>query len=231
MARLLCACAPNHRGEHGSGELILDIDYILEWLQTDGKYRFSVAPAELRFQQTTDLRVAFDYAATSAALTPFTIHQVEREPPSEAGRASRWVLKLNWPNGELSFFALGFTQVLTGEPAVSTSQALDSRRRTAFIASRTLRAFHTSRGAFDINVRIGSPYQVSSEEWACRVCLDGLHTRLSDTHGVDAFQALMLAQNLARTLLAGFVDQGGQLFDSDAGAKLDLQKLFTSGIL
>lgn len=44
------------------------------------------------------------------------------------------------------------------------------------------------------------PYCIGQDEWACAVALPGLHSKLADQHGVDAFQALMLAQNLAYTL-------------------------------
>ena len=83
-----------------------------------------------------------------------------------------------------------------------------------YIASRELFAEDASRGQFSIRVCVGHPYQVSTDEWACPVALEGLYSRLSDQHGVDAFQSLMLAQRLARTLLLGFVEDGGTLRDN-----------------
>jgi hypothetical protein len=63
------------------------------------------------------------------------------------------------------------------------------------------------------------------------VALEGLYSRLSDPHGVDAFQSLMLAQRLARTLLLGFVEDGGTLLDSHDGGAVSVQDLFGGGTL
>jgi hypothetical protein len=49
--------------------------------------------------------------------------------------------------------------------------------------------------------------------------------------GVDAFQALMLAQQLARTLLAAFIERGGMLLDAPGGRAVSVQSLFDSGLM
>lgn len=89
------------------------------------------------------------------------------------------------------------------------------------IANRRIWAVRPATSAvFQIDVQIGRPYEVSTDEWACPVQLIGLH-KLRDTHGGDSFQALMLAQNLARTLLAALVEEGGKLIDSPGGEAID----------
>ena len=55
-------------GKNGVGELVLDIDHIVEWIESEKRYDFRVAPAELRFRDVADLRMTLDYPATSAAL-------------------------------------------------------------------------------------------------------------------------------------------------------------------
>ena len=100
-----------------------------------------------------------------------------------------------------------------------------------YIASRELFAEDASRGQFSIRVCVGHPHQVSTDEWACPVALEGLYSRLSDQHGVDAFQSLMLAQRLARTLLLGFIEDGGTLRDSHGGSTVSVQDLFDGGTL
>jgi hypothetical protein len=216
-------------GPHGAGELLLDLDYILQWLPSGGHYQFSIAPAELRFIGVTDLRMSIDYAAVSAGFTPFTLDGIRCEPDASIGQQKRWTLKINWPTGELSFRATGFTQALTGEPSISPLMMLTPRQRGPYIATRVLTAFHPSRGAFEISVRIGCPYQITPDEWACPVELAGLRANVHDAHGIDAFQALMLAQNLARTLLAYFVEDGGRLSGSPEGKDVDLKALFSAG--
>jgi hypothetical protein len=82
-----------------------------------------------------------------------------------------------------------------------------------------------------VSVCIGKPYRISDDEWACAVALPGLHSKLGDQHGGDSFQALILTQNLASTLLAYFVENGGRLLDAPAGSLVDVGALFQKGIV
>ena len=97
-------------------------------------------------------------------------------------------------------------------------------------AQRQITAVDTPRGEFPVYIEIGIPYRISADEWACPVALTGLHNQLHDMHGNDSFQALMLAQNLAKTLLFAFVEDGGRLLHAPGGAEIDVQRLFTSGV-
>jgi len=107
----------------------------------------------------------------------------------------------------------------------------EQKRETEAIAHRRIWASHPDRGEFAIDVQIGRPYEISANEWACPARVDGLYSNLRDQHGEDSFQALMLAQNLARTLLAHFVEDSGVLLDSPDGKRVDIQKLFGQGII
>ena len=93
------------------------------------------------------------------------------------------------------------------------------------IATREIRACRPGGSPFTITLRIGAPYPSGEVDWACAVGLDGLHDNLKPQHGVDSWQALCLAQNLARTLLRGFVEDGGQIFGFD-GTGSDIDQLF-----
>ena len=97
------------------------------------------------------------------------------------------------------------------------------------IAIRHFRGTSAKRGDVEIVVRIGEPYRASEVDWACPVAVEGLHSRLADQNGVDSFQALMLAQKLARKLLQGFVEDGGILRDADEGYIVKVDSLFEGG--
>jgi hypothetical protein len=103
----------------------------------------------------------------------------------------------------------------------------------SYIAARELLAEDASRGQFTIRVCVGHPYEISADEWACPVALEGLYPRLTDQHGIDAFQSLMLAQKLARTLLLAFVEDGGILRDSRDSDHhgMSIENLFGGGTL
>jgi len=114
-----------HSGEHGTGELILDLDYILEWLPAvEGRYKFVLAPANLCFRDVTDLRISLDYVKPSAAITPFSISNVGREEHiyPNGFKTFRWSIGVNWPEGALEFIASGFRQTIRGVPITTAEQ-------------------------------------------------------------------------------------------------------------
>jgi hypothetical protein len=117
-------------GQHGAGELILDIDYIAEWLCEPDGIRFRIQPSLLRFIGVTDLRVSLDYAAISAAMVPFSIHAIERSSVQrERYLAQVWRIALNFPNGEITFEAKGYEQKAWGKPVVAAQQCLSTPER------------------------------------------------------------------------------------------------------
>ena len=118
-------------GEHGAGQLVLDLDYILEWLPgPENGFMFRIARAELRFREVTSLRMTIDYAAASAAFGPFALHAIERRIEARPRyEATIWTLALNWPVGEITFEAEGFAQRLLTEPIVTDRQWLTENER------------------------------------------------------------------------------------------------------
>jgi hypothetical protein len=118
-------------GSHGAGRLILDIDYILDWVKGDGgSCRFRIVPATLEFIDVTNLRFALDYATPTAGLAPFSIHAIERRMEHrERYEAQIWTIQINWPVGEISFEAAGFEQRGFGEPILTAAQFLNPEAR------------------------------------------------------------------------------------------------------
>jgi hypothetical protein len=55
-----------------------------------------------------------------------------------------------------------------------------------YLASRKLWAECPKRGGFEIDLRVGAPYQITDSEWACLVGLSALYDNLRDQHGVDS---------------------------------------------
>lgn len=118
-----------------SGDLVLDIDFILEWLappRDDESFSFKIAPANLTFHEVTDLVVSIDYAASTAACQPMMIHEIHRNPITYSNGYSSftWKIEINWPrNSFISFDSSGFTQELKSEAIVSSAQYLSPSQR------------------------------------------------------------------------------------------------------
>lgn len=115
-------------GHSAAGQLVLDIDYITEWLQgSDRSFQFKIAPSDLIFNEVSDLVISIDYSSASAAVQPMAIHEIERKLMTYPNGYSSfsWKVNMNWPpNGFISFHASGFTQVPRMEPITSGAQNL-----------------------------------------------------------------------------------------------------------
>jgi hypothetical protein len=99
-------------------DLVLDLDYIFEWLLTPaGSYNFRVAPALLRFQNVDNLRIRMALRFKQTA----QINEVTRS-------ASHWLIGFRgYPNQEISgieFDATGYIQELSRSPIVVSRQCL-----------------------------------------------------------------------------------------------------------
>ena len=117
-------------GEHGAGELWLDLDYIVEWIERDSAFQFRIVPACLKFKQVTSLKLALDYPAVSAAIGPFSIASIGRQyVEREHYVACVWNISINWPTGEIEFEASGFEQLARGKAVVTQAQSLSPRER------------------------------------------------------------------------------------------------------
>ena len=102
-----------------------------------------------------------------------------------------------------------------------------------YIAERMLRFKYPDNRLVEVKLSIGLPYKNDDISWSCPVTLEGLHDKVHDIVGADSFQALMLAQNLARTLLLNVVDKGVKIYsleDNNENHEIEINKLFQEGI-
>lgn len=121
-------------GDDGfSGELDLDIDYILEWLPPENnKYQFKISPATLTFHDVTELVISIDYAKSTASLQPMTISEIKRDVKTYPNGHSTfsWEIEMNWPKESfLRFESRGFTQTLRNVLVISERQSLSASER------------------------------------------------------------------------------------------------------
>ena len=98
-----------------------------------------------------------------------------------------------------------------------------------YIAERILYLKNTDEEVKEVNLGIGQPYKKEDGSWACPIQLKGLIEDLSDVSGEDSFQALMLAQNLARTLLNALTEKGWNVY-SYSNKEVDVDTLFKVGV-
>jgi hypothetical protein len=130
-----------HAGDPDDGdwtsELVLDIDFIVEWAPCCGIWDFLVAPASLVFKDVTEPKIQIEWPDTGFAvsLNAVSIASIERERiVNQRVCLDRpyyvWRIQLNSPEGLISFGATGFTQTLCCDPVQNgPRQSLSWRQR------------------------------------------------------------------------------------------------------
>lgn len=116
--------------ENFNNDLILDIDYIMEWKNVDGVYQFLIAPAHLIFHEVSALRINLvqDEMQTMFSYLS-TINSISREA-LDRGRY-RWVIHLlGIEHSSISFDSSGFTLNSYKEPIISAIQHLTTKQRS-----------------------------------------------------------------------------------------------------
>jgi hypothetical protein len=122
-------------GEYNTSQIVFELDYILEWLQpTADKFSFLVAPAILTFYEVSELKVTLNYSGM--AMGPFSIDGIERELKTYPSgyQSYHWRIPVNYPGGEISFNAEGFSQELLAAAIESGEQCLSWKKRSTMFA-------------------------------------------------------------------------------------------------
>ena len=120
-------------------DLVIGLDFITEWrCGEDGTCSFMIAPASLVFHGVTDPRIGIDWGRSGfqTAIHHVSIDRITRELIHDQKvfldrPYYHWKIKLNWPeDGEISFGAVGYSQMLLAEPVISTKQHLSLKERS-----------------------------------------------------------------------------------------------------
>jgi hypothetical protein len=113
-------------------DLMLDLDYILEWLPVENTFDFVIAPAILVFHSVNHLKFNFKLSYKE----DIGIDWIDREEittESDLKAAIRiWRFRIHLHNEQpdtITFKAMGFTQELTKAPVVSQRMWLEDVER------------------------------------------------------------------------------------------------------
>jgi hypothetical protein len=119
--------------DHNPGRLLIDLDYIVEWVIPTGEERVSfwVVPATLVFDHAWDLTVDIDLHSTALELV---LDAITRTPGQPFGR-STWTLAGH--NFTIATTSVGFRQYLRTAPIWSSTQRLDVAQRGGLSFSET----------------------------------------------------------------------------------------------
>ncbi|MHC4441441.1 MAG: hypothetical protein ACYTF1_04220 [Planctomycetota bacterium] len=125
--------------EEWTSDLILDIDYIVEWVcGVDKICKFWISPATLTFHDVTDLKINVDWgdSGMQTILHEMYIYDIQREKVKDQKicldqNYYRWTIQIDVPmSGDgITFGATGFTQILRDEPILADDQFLPPSKR------------------------------------------------------------------------------------------------------
>lgn len=95
--------------DNTGGQLILDMDFITEWLrEKDDSFSFKITPSDLTFHGVSDLiiSISIDYAFANAGVQPMDIDEIQREKVSFSNGYSsfKWKVDINWPPKRVTLF-------------------------------------------------------------------------------------------------------------------------------
>jgi hypothetical protein len=94
------------------------------------------------------------------------------------------------------------------------------------IAERQVICERSNGERIRVTLRIGKPFRASDVDWACPVEAEGLFENLADIHGIDSFQALVLAQGLLRSLMYGEIENGSTFWWAETHEQLNIEQMF-----
>ncbi|WP_433728434.1 hypothetical protein ACQP2Y_14935 [Actinoplanes sp. CA-051413] len=112
----------------GTFELLLDIDYILQWREPpagEEYYEFVVAPATLVFHSVADVRI--DLQSYTGEVSIDTVQREDAQPTPAGVTDYAWLL--NTHEGTIRFRAAGFQVHLRQDPRVSAGPSLTLTER------------------------------------------------------------------------------------------------------
>ena len=124
--------------------LRLEIDHIVKWIQPDPRhYKFWISPARLIFHNVTDLaiRIDFERSGYQQSIHQLSINGISRQRVSDQKICLEqpyyaWTIETNWPDGEITFGATGYSQTLLAEPVLCDDQQLDPEVRQQLMSTK-----------------------------------------------------------------------------------------------
>lgn len=117
-------CVHGIRWDSASYALIIDLDYIVQWIENNGSYEFWVAPAELYFAYSSEVKISLDWTRMTMECPIQDVHKHEcRMTPNES-EEYHWEIEFANPYGAIELWSGDFELRIQAEPVLSKTQRL-----------------------------------------------------------------------------------------------------------
>lgn len=108
--------------------LILDLDYIVQWIEKNGGFAFLVAPAEIRFDYSANVKVSLDWSNLAMECQIQDINRRDHKLNPNGSECYLWEIAFNTPCGSIELWATDFGLKFLAEPKMSETQKLRGLR-------------------------------------------------------------------------------------------------------
>ncbi|TWT29144.1 hypothetical protein KOR42_55650 [Thalassoglobus neptunius] len=110
------------RWDSSAYALILDLDYILQWIEKGGSFEFVVAPAEIRFEYSAEVKVSLDWSNLAMECQIQDIHRRDHKRNPNGTECYLWEIEFATPSGAMELWATDFELKILAEPERSETQ-------------------------------------------------------------------------------------------------------------
>lgn len=109
-----------------NNKLLLDIDYILQWISKGKYFKFWIAPATLIFENVYNLNINIEDSLAQI------IDVISRENPHNTINlkdVTEWDWEIQLVSGEINFNSIGYTLSLRKEPIYTGNEEMTLKER------------------------------------------------------------------------------------------------------
>ncbi len=115
------------RWDSSTYALILDLDYIVQWIEEDANFEFLVAPAEIRFDYASEVKLSLDWSNLPMECQIQDIHRRDSKTNPNGSECFLWEIEFSTPSGSIELWATDFELRLLAEAERSEMQRLEKR--------------------------------------------------------------------------------------------------------
>ncbi len=108
-----------------SYSLLLDLDYIVEWIESEGRYKFWLAPAELSFEYASEVKMSLDWTKLAMECQIQDVHKRDRRTTPNGSDDYNWEIEFARPYGSIDLWATGFELRIQAAPELREVQYLN----------------------------------------------------------------------------------------------------------
>ena len=112
------------RWDSSAYALVLDLDYIVQWTEKNGSFEFLVAPAQIRFDYSAEVKVSLDWSNLAMECQIQDIHKRDRRQNPNGSECYLWEIEFTTPSGSIELWANDFELKFLAEPESSKTQKL-----------------------------------------------------------------------------------------------------------